>query len=191
MRVNLLLFSVYTIFAPMKRMIHILLMLLMFCLSGCQGSSWFEDNSSLDYIDSLFAENRYAEAYNVVISIDSLMFEKSHGARMRFELQKIKAEDKISKPLLTDSIILPIIDYYETEGDKRYLPEAYYYAGRTYASLNDAQRSLEYFNKALDVTNENDFYLLSRIHAQRGYIFKLQALYDNALIEHESSYAFS
>ena len=145
---------------------------------------------SLDYIDSLFAENKYAEAYNVVISIDSLMVEKSYGVRMRFELQKIKAEDKIRKPLLTDSIILPIIDYYETEGDKRYLPEAYYYAGRTYATLNDAQRALEYFNKALEVVGENDFYLLSRIHAQRGYLLNNQGLYDEAIKAHKRSYDY-
>lgn len=173
------------------RIVHILLMSLVLCLSGCQGSHWFEDNMSLDYIDSLFAENKYAEAYNVVISIDSLMVEKSYGVRMRFELQKIKAEDKIRKPLLTDSIILPIIDYYETEGDKRYLPEAYYYSGRTYYTLHDYQRATEFLNKALDVVPENDNYLLSRIHSQRGYIMYDNGLYDEAIKEHLRSYDYS
>lgn len=179
----------------MKRILHIVLMVLTLCLSGCQGIHWFDRHpEALDYIDSLLDENNYRLAYNVVFAIDSQMLEENHGARMRFELQKIKVTDKIGKPLLTDSIILPIIDYYEHDGDKSKLPEAYYYAGRTYASLNDVQRALEFFNKAFEVANGNDYkttYLKSRIYAQRGYIYKLQAMYDNALEEHQNSYNLS
>ena len=174
----------------MKQLIPILLTAVVFCITGCQGRYWHEDMPVLDHIDSLFAHNDFQHAYDTVLAIESQMPGKSESTRMRFELQKIKAVDKLGKPLLTDSIILPIIDYYETEGDKRYLPEAYYYAGRTYASLNDAQRGLEYFNKALDVVGENDFYLLGRIHAQRGYLLNNQGLYDEAINAHKRSYDY-
>lgn len=174
----------------MKQLLSILLTAVVFCIAGCQGRYWHEDMSVLDHIDSLFAHNDFQHAYDTVLAIESQMPGKSESTRMRFELQKIKAVDKLGKPLLTDSIILPIIDYYEKEGDKRYLPEAYYYAGRTYASLYDAQRGLEYFNKALDVTNENDFYLLSRIHAQRGYLLNNQGLNDDAINAHKRSYDY-
>ncbi|MBQ6746638.1 MAG: tetratricopeptide repeat protein [Bacteroidaceae bacterium] len=175
----------------MKQLIPILLTAVVFCITGCQGRYWHEDMSVLDHIDSLFAHNDFQQAYDTVLAIESQMPGKSENTRMRFELQKIKAVDKLGKPLLTDSIILPIIDYYETEGDKRYLAEAYFYAGRTYASLNDAQRGLEYFNKALDVVGENDFYLLSRIHAQRGYLLNNQGLYDEAINAHKRSYDYT
>ena len=167
-------------------------MVLTLCLSGCQGIHWFDRHpEALDYIDSLLDENNYRLAYNVVFAIDSQMLEENHGARMRFELQKIKVTDKIGKPLLTDSIILPIIDYYEHDGDKSKLPEAYYYAGRTYYSLHDYPRSMEYFNKSLDVVKEDDDYLLSRIHSQKGYLLYNQGLYDEAIKEHLSSYNYS
>ena len=41
----------------MKRIVHILLMSVVLCLSGCQGSHWLEDGSELDYIDSLSAKD--------------------------------------------------------------------------------------------------------------------------------------
>ena len=174
----------------MKQLIPILLTAVVFCITGCQGRYWHEDMPVLDHIDSLFAHNDFQHAYDTVLAIESQMPGKSENTRMRFELQKIKAVDKLGKPLLTDSIILPIIDYYETEGDERYLAEAYYYAGRTYASLNDAQRGLEYFNKALDVVGKNDFYLLSRIHAKRGYLLNNKGLYNDAINAHNRSYDY-
>ena len=175
----------------MKQLIPILLTAVVFCIAGCQGRNWHEDMSVLDHIDSLFAHNDFQHAYDTVLAIESQMPGKSESTRMRFELQKIKAIDKLGKPLLTDSIILPIIDYYEKEGDKRYLPEAYYYAGRTYASLNDAQRGLEYFNKALDVVNKEENYLLSRIHSQKGYLRYNNGIYAEAIAEHQNSYDYS
>ena len=146
---------------------------------------------ALNYIDSLLDAGNYWAAFNALVAIDSSMLQESHDARMRFELQKIKAEDKINKPLVTDSMIIAVIDYYEEEGDKGTLPEAYYYAGRTYVSLYDARRALEYFNKALDVADEGDSYLLSIIHSQRGEIFRSQALYDMALKDLESFYQYA
>ena len=174
-----------------KRIVHILLLGLMLCWAGCQGMHWGDDLESLDKIDSLLAEKNYQQAFEIVSKLDSEMSNKSQSAKMRFELQKIKATDKISKPLLPDSIILPIIDYYEHDGDKAKLPEAYYYAGRTYYSLHDYPRSIEYFNKALDVVKKDENYLLSRIHSQRGYVFYDQGLYDEAIKEHLKSYDYS
>lgn len=176
----------------MRHILYILALGTALCMTGCQGyQRWFEDQKELDTIDVMLDNGNYTDAYNTIINIDSLVNGMSHEAQMRFALQKIKAEDKINQPLLTDSIILGIIDYYEGSGDKARLPEAYYYAGRTYAYFNDALRSLEYFNKALDVVNPDNVYLLSRIHSQRGYQLYNQGLYDLALEAHRKSYEFS
>jgi len=176
----------------MRHILYILALGVALCMTGCQGyQRWFEDQKELDTIDVMLDNGNYTDAYNTIINIDSLVNGMSHEAQMRFALQKIKAEDKINQPLLTDSIILGIIDYYEGSGDKARLPEAYYYAGRTYAYFNDALRSLEYFNKALDVVNPDNVYLLSRIHSQRGYQLFNQGLYDTAIEAHHSSYDYS
>lgn len=175
----------------MSQIQYILILMITLCLSGCRGVFYNSPNVALNYIDSLLDAGNYWAAFNALVAIDSSMLQESHDARMRFELQKIKAEDKINKPLVTDSMIIAVIDYYEEEGDKGTLPEAYYYAGRTYVSLYDAQRALEYFNKALDVADEGDSYLLSKIHSQRGEIFRSQALYDMALKDLESFYQYA
>ena len=177
----------------MRHILYILALVTALCMTGCTAGSWFYSDAdpTLDYVDSLQVASRYREAYNVLAAMDSTMQHKNRGVQMRYQLQSIKAADKISLPLGSDSLILSIISYYENEGEKTYLPEAYYYAGRTYASLNDSERALEYFDRALDVVNLDNIYLLSRIHSQRGYQLYNQGLYDLALEAHRKSYEFS
>ena len=55
--------------------------------------------------------------------------------RMYYRLLTVKAADKAYITHTSDSIIRPVLDYYEQEGDRRLLPEAYYYAGRVYRDL--------------------------------------------------------
>lgn len=174
----------------MRCILYILALGIALFMTGCAEGGLLDSDAdlTLDYIDSLMDASRYREAYNVLAVMDSTMRCKSHGVQMRYQLQSIKAADKVNLPLGSDSLILSIISYYEYEGDKSYLPEAYYYAGRTYASLNDSERALEYFNKALEVIDHDDAYLLSRIHSQRGYVFYKQGLYDEAIEEHLKSY---
>ncbi len=67
--------------------------------------------------------------------------------------------------------------YYESRGDKRLLPTAYYYAGRTYYELHDAPQALDYFQKAAEVAGE-DSKLKGCIYSNIGYLFLYQGLYD-------------
>ncbi len=177
----------------MRCILYILAFGIALCMTGCAGGGLFDSDAdpTLDYVDSLLDASRYREAYNILAFMDSTIQHKSRGVQMRYQLQSIKAADKVNLPLGSDSLILSIISYYEYEGDKSYLPEAYYYAGRTYASLNDSERALEYFNKALEVIDHDDAYLLSRIHSQRGYVFYKQGLYDEALNNHNQSIEYS
>ena len=59
----------------------------------------------------------------------------SEQVRMYYRLLTVKAADKAYITHTSDSIIRPVVDYYEQEGDRRLLPEAYYYAGRVYRDL--------------------------------------------------------
>ena len=174
----------------MRHILYILALVISLCMTECAGGDWldFDTDSTLDYVDSLLDASQYREAYIILAFMDSAMQHKRRGVQMRYQLQSIKAADKLSQPLGSDSLILSIISYYENEGDKIYLPEACYYAGRTYALLNDSERALEYFNKALQVIDHDDAYLLSRIYSQRGYVLYKQGLYDEAIKEHLKSY---
>lgn len=101
--------------------------------------------------------------------------------RMYYNLLRIKADDKTYVTHTSDSLILKVVHYYKKSRDKRLLPEALYYAGRTYSDLKDAPRALEYYQRAIDAMQQEkltDYNLLSRIYSQMGELFFYQELYD-------------
>ena len=59
----------------------------------------------------------------------------SEQVRMYYRLLTVKAADKAYVTHMSDSLIRLVLDYYEQEGDRRLLLEAYYYAGRVYRDL--------------------------------------------------------
>ena len=89
------------------------------------------------------------EAISLLNSLAKDMETAPKASRMYYELLCIKAADKAYITHTSDSLIRQLVDYYEDEGDKRLLAEAYYYAGRTYRDLNDAPRALDFFQKSL------------------------------------------
>ena len=99
--------------------------------------------------------------------------------RMYYNLLRVKADDKAYVTHTSDSLILSIVRYYREQRDKTHLPEALYYAGRTYSDLKDAPRALEYYQRAIDVMEHEeltDYNLLSRIYSQMGTLFFYQEL---------------
>lgn len=112
--------------------------------------------------------------------------------RMYYNLLRIKADDKAYLTHHSDKEIKQIIDYYEQDGDKSLLPEAYYYGGRVYADMNDAPRALGFFQKAKDAMKDKlDSSLICTIYSQMGYLFMFQNLYNEALLAFEKSYQYS
>ena len=110
------------------------------------------------------------------------------GTQMYHSLLTVKARDKAYIPHTSDSLMLSVLNYYEHGGDKRLLPEAYYYMGSTYRDMNDAPRALEYYQKALEVLPEGASPLRRYINNQMGFLFYRQKLYDEALSHYQQSY---
>ncbi len=117
-----------------------------------------------------------------------------------YQLLTIKAQDKAYIPHTSDSLILALLRYYEQGGDPRLLPEAYYYAGRITRDLGDAPQALDYFHQALDAFGKpayqrnmkgkehSTLQLQGKIHAQMGYLFRKQHLYDESMKSFEQTY---
>ena len=113
------------------------------------------------------------------LKADSPRWDKA--TQMYHSLLTVKARDKAFITHTSDSLMLSVLNYYEHGGDKRLLPEAYYYMGRTYRRLYDAPRAVEYFQKALDVMPEGVSLLRRMANASIGMIYYRQKLYDEAL----------
>ncbi|MBQ9884679.1 MAG: tetratricopeptide repeat protein [Bacteroidaceae bacterium] len=120
------------------------------------------------------------------LKADSLQWDKA--TQMYYSLLTIKAQDKAYISQTSDSLMLSVLHYYEHGGDKRLLPEAYYYMGRTYRGLYDAPRAVEYFQKALDVMPEGVSLLRRMANTSIGVIYYRQKLYDEALTFLQEAY---
>lgn len=107
-----------------------------------------------------------------------------------YHLLTLKAADKSFIPHTSDTLARRIVAHYEEGGDERLLPEVYYYAGSVYRDIGDAPQALDYFQKALDLM-ENDttnLKLKSVVYSQMGYTAYLCNLYDKALEMHRGCY---
>ena len=101
--------------------------------------------------------------------------------RMYYRLLTIKAKDKLYIPHTTDSVILPIIHYYQAKGDKERLSESYYYLGGTYRDMNDVPRALKAYHRAVETGEETDHKLLRGMtYGQMGTLFANQGLIDES-----------
>jgi cell division protein FtsL len=117
---------------------------------------------------------------------------ESESTQMYYRLLQIKADDKAYIPHTSDSIILPIVEYYEKNRDEGHLMEAYYFAGRVYSDLGDAPQALGYFQKAVDASGGNtDYKAVSRIYSQMGELCLYQDIYDDALEAYKRAYYYN
>lgn len=103
--------------------------------------------------------------------------------RMYYRLLCVKAADKAYIPHTSDSLIRPVLDYYEQGGDARLLPVARYYAGRVSMDLGDAPQALAYFQDALDAMtgDEQENTLKGVIYSQMGILQIRTSFYGEAV----------
>jgi len=174
----------------MKHILAVIpLFLLLTLLAGCGQRTRVE--AQLDTLDLLVAEHPDS-VMAVLEALKDTMDGQPEHLRMRFGLLYVKAFDKTFVHHQTDSIILPVVQYYEQHRDLNLTPEAYYYTGRVYTEMGDALQAMDYFNKALtcipDRTNSRK---LRKLHclcnAQMGQLFFFQSLYSQSLKCHKQS----
>jgi len=138
-------------------------------------------NDRLEEIDTLLmeqADSADALLKGMAKEVDGL----SEDTRMYYDLLRVKATDRSFGNHQTDSLIMRVVDYYEQHPEQKHLGEAYFYAGRVCAEVdNHAKRVLYYLELALmsDTTWLNDYWR-SRILAQKGYMYQQNGLYEEA-----------
>ena len=170
----------------MRKWRFIVLWLMMLGLAGCQQRTDYP--AQLLLADSLASADP-TTAITLLSSMEEDMLQAPKSTQMLHRLLCIKAADKAYIPHTTDSLILPVVQYYEQGGDPNYLGEAYYYAGRVYRDLNDAPLALAYFQKGLDATQQNKSQWVSSVlYAQMGEIYYYQSLYPEALAMYGEAY---
>ena len=161
---------------------HLLLYLLLACTLILPGACTHPTTPPVLLCADSLASANPDSAQALLASLAEGMKQEPQAVQMYYRLLCIKAKDKAYITHTSDSAILPVVEYYEREGDKKHLPEAYYYAGRVYRDLEDAPQALDYFEKALDAMQENEnLKVKSKVYAQMGTLFSYQNLYVEAI----------
>ena len=169
--------SLIRIFAPMKQIVYTVILSL--TISSVIVSCGQHRYPPLLLAADSLCNVKPDSAVSLLLKLRPQMRQEGKAARMYYDLLRIKAADKTDRLNPSADSILPLVAYYEGRGDKRLLPTAYYYAGRTYYELHDAPQALEYFQKAAERSGD-DLALKCRIYSNIGYLFMYQGLYDEA-----------
>jgi len=170
----------------MRRLIIITLIACLAGLGACRRGTDYP--SQLLFADSL-ASSDPTTALTLLAAMEDDLNNAPMATRMLYHLLCIKAADKAYIPHTTDSLILPVVQYYEQGGDPDYVGEAYYYAGRVYRDLGDAPQALAYFQKGLEASaRHEDKWVNAALYAQMGEIYYYQSLYAEALQMYDEAY---
>ena len=130
------------------RIIRFFVIFIVVALFACSRDS----NKKLEEIDALCDSNPRL-AMSMLDSIDYMHL--SSADRHRYDLLNIKSRDKAYVRHASDSLILDVLDYYQSHQKSGLYPEALYYGGRVYSDIGDLPTALGYFQKAIDLIPDN------------------------------------
>lgn len=159
----------------LRRLFHIILVLLLFTSCGSK-----EAQPILNRAEVIVDKNP-SEAIALLDSISDSGL--SRRQQMRRLLLLTNAQNKCDTVFRSDSIQRLLVDYYDRHGTANDRMLAHYLLGRAYYDMGEMPMSLSAYQLALaDTTGtEQDYYLLTRIHAQISNIFFQQNLVDDQL----------
>ena len=152
----------------MKNIKSILLIFLLICFCACGNKPY---PRLMQMADSLV--NTHPDSALILLKeLKESIEEEPEATQMYYELLTIKAKEKSHLVFTSDSLIKPLLNYYEKKKDNDHLPEVYYYAGLTYRTIGDAPQAMDYSQKALNASKgSTDYKLIYKIYHQIGMIY--------------------
>lgn len=139
--------------------------------AGCGGRC----RTSLLVADSL-SDVDGQQAMAVLDSLRPHMDDASRRERMLYELARLKAQNMMYQLPASDSVVRPLLDYYESSGDDGHKADVYYIMGKVYRKMNDYPRAMDYFFRIIDTTPQEYVVIRGKAYNQLGYMFSDQNL---------------
>lgn len=154
----------------------IIVAFLLFITAGCRDSAL---DNNLAILEEIGKKNPQ-EAYDSLLNLKRTNFKEAD--RVYYDFLSVKLADKAYILHRSDSVILPVIDYYSSHGNKDQYTEALYYGGRVYSDIGDYPRALSYFEDALKRIEEDPSKLLLKgnILSQTASLLHSLSLYEEA-----------
>ena len=173
---------------------HILTpVLLVILVSGCTGGRQYR--ALLEQADSLMT-GQPDSAYALLSAIDSADLQRQRKAvRMRYELLRAEAQNKLYIPFTTDSVLREVADYYNRHGSSNDHLRSRYALGCAYRDLHEAPRAIECYQDAIDCADttsaECDFKTISCVYSQMADQLRRQLALSNAIESRKQSIRYS
>ena len=155
---------------------YALMLMLIILLCGCGETT---RNPVLERLDKMAKVNSRVELDSLYsISKDEL----SKEDKVYYDFLSVKLADKAIIHHTSDSIILPVIDYYEDHGPKDCYAEALYYGGRVYHDIGDFPSAIKYYGEALRHVegSKETLKLKGNIVSQMASLFNSMRLFNEA-----------
>ena len=174
----------------MNKFATILIAIISFLCISCKDNSLL---SKMDQIKTVGDENP-ALALKMLDSIYVDARNASEYAMMKYDLLKIRLEDKSYIPHTSNRVIENLVKYFEDNGTIKDKQEAYYYAGSVYRDLDDTPRGIENFYKSIEAVRDKrecDSIILRNAYSNLYYLFVNVQDYNNALKMAQMEYSIS
>lgn len=135
---------------------------------------------SLSLADSLISVSP-SRARMVLKELEDDTMGMTKSQRMYYKLLRLKADVEANVMPATDVMTEEILKYYEKDGDRRMLSQAYYYAACLYRDINESPLALEYYQKTLETMPEDgDSCMMSHAYNGIGKLFLSREMDDMA-----------
>lgn len=136
----------------MKKKIYILpfVVFIILVISAC-----VDRHKSEQLLDAaeLLMESRPDSAFTMLSSVCASPDSLPKALRMRLELLKAKAQNKMFVPFTTDSTMAAVAEWYDRHGNRSQRMTAHYLLGCVYRDLNDAPMALDQYHEAVSLAD--------------------------------------
>lgn len=163
-----------------KYVIRILSALSLCLLLSCSEEHSLEE---LERIKTMGDENPY-KALSMLDSLEIGIREESDYVKNKYDLLRIRLNDKADNMPSSDIMIKRLVGYFEDKGSVLEKQEVCYYAGSVYRDLQDTPRSLEYFLKSIEYTkngNDRDSIMLRNAYSNLNDLYYKVQNYNDAV----------
>lgn len=150
-------------------------------LSACSKNSILND---LERIKTIGNENPQM-ALSMLDSLEVEVRSESEYVQSKYDLLKIRLNDKAMNIHTSDIVIKKLIEYFEKHGSDADKQEVYYYAGSVYRDLQDTPRAIKYFLTSLD-SKGRDSIMLRNTYSNLSYLYyQVQDYYNDVKMAKE------
>lgn len=131
--------------------------------------------------DQMMESDSAQQALTLLCDMESKVADLPRSQQMRYHLLQAKAQNKAAVNFTTDSVMKPVVAYYDRHGNHNDRLLAHYLLGCVYRDLGEAPQALACYQDAVDcadTTDTNcDYKTLYCVYAQQAYIYKSQLLF--------------